>query len=225
MKRNSRPFIVEIKNRRRTPVGNRSICGNLDLSAVAAETARDEVRVAAPVLVDTKAAHVDVEEVHQPVAEHSMADIKEVDPVQSAGAEVGPEQAPDAKKMPGQSRKSKPEAKQSTKKQPKTTAAQAAPSEPVKPRRKTYSDTERAQKLQQIEAAITGGKSSKDAVAQAGISEQTYYHWKRSAAPVEVSGDLKDLVALEAENEQLKKLLADRLRKENTELKRKLGLT
>lgn len=224
MKRNSRPFIVEIKNRRRTPVSNRSIWGDVDLSAVAAETARDEVRVAAPVLVDTKAAHVDVEEVHQPVAERSMAYIKEVDPVQSAGSEVGPEQAPDAK-MPRQNRKIKPEAKQSPKTQAKTTAAQAAPSEPVKPRRKTYSDKERAQKLQQIEAAITGGKSSKDAVAQAGISEQTYYHWKRSAAPVEVVGDLKDLVALEAENEQLKKLLAERLRKENTELKRKLGLT
>jgi putative transposase len=36
--------------------------------------------------------------------------------------------------------------------------------------------------------------------------------------------DLKDLVKLEEENARLKKLLADRLRKENVELRKKLGL-
>ncbi|WP_348524771.1 hypothetical protein [Mesorhizobium huakuii] len=38
------------------------------------------------------------------------------------------------------------------------------------------------------------------------------------------SGDLRDLVALEEENKRLKNLFADRLRKENAELKKKLGL-
>lgn len=221
MKRNSRPFIVEIKNRRRTPVRSRSIWGDVDLSVVAAETMTDEVAIAAPALVDTNAAHVDVEKVHQPVAERSMADIKDA----GTGAEVAPEQAPDAKKKPRQSRKRAPISKQSpATRAKKATAAQAAPSELAKARRKTYSDKERAQKLQQIAAAIAGGQSSKDAIAQAGISEQTYYHWKNAAVPVSEGGDLKDLVALEEENERLKKLLAERLRKENAELKRKLGL-
>lgn len=52
----------------------------------------------------------------------------------------------------------------------------------------------------------------------------TYYYWKRAAAPSSDSGDLRDLVALEEENKRLKNLLADRLRKENAELKKRLGL-
>jgi putative transposase len=35
---------------------------------------------------------------------------------------------------------------------------------------------------------------------------------------------LKDLLALEEENKRLKNLLAERLRKENAELRKKLGL-
>ena len=35
---------------------------------------------------------------------------------------------------------------------------------------------------------------------------------------------MKDLVALEEENRRLKKMLADHLRKENAELKSRLGL-
>ena len=46
----------------------------------------------------------------------------------------------------------------------------------------------------------------------------------KAAAPKLASGDLKDLVGLEEENTRLKGLLAERLRKENAELKRKLGL-
>ncbi|EHK57115.1 transcriptional regulator [Mesorhizobium alhagi CCNWXJ12-2] len=61
-------------------------------------------------------------------------------------------------------------------------------------------------------------------VRQAGIAEQTYYHWRKAATPVSDSDDLKDLVALEDENKRLKSLLAERLRKENAELKKKLGL-
>ncbi|WP_245318350.1 MULTISPECIES: transposase [unclassified Mesorhizobium] len=94
----------------------------------------------------------------------------------------------------------------------------------AKTARKTYSEKERAQKLAQIEKSIAAGATSKIAVGQAGISEQTYYYWKKAAAPSSDSGDLRDLVALEEENKRLKNLLADRLRKENAELKKKLGL-
>lgn len=79
-------------------------------------------------------------------------------------------------------------------------------------------------KLGQIEKSITGGESIKSATKQAGISEQTYYQWKKAAASVPESGELKDLIALEEENSRLKKLLAERLRKENAELKKRLGL-
>ncbi|WP_245269046.1 transposase [Mesorhizobium sp. WSM2561] len=39
---------------------------------------------------------------------------------------------------------------------------------------------------------------------QAGISEQTYYHWKKAAAPSAASDERMDLVALEKENKRLK---------------------
>lgn len=64
----------------------------------------------------------------------------------------------------------------------------------------------------------------RSAVRQAGISEQTYYQWRKVAAPAPTGDGVKDLLALEAENQRLKKMLADRLRKENAELKKKLGL-
>ena len=91
-------------------------------------------------------------------------------------------------------------------------------------RQKQHSEAERTQKISQIEEAMSGGATLKDASKQAGISAQTYYHWKK-AAPAAANGDeLKDLVALEQENKRLKTLLAERLRKENAELRRKLGM-
>ncbi|TIT41764.1 MAG: transcriptional regulator, partial [Mesorhizobium sp.] len=68
--------------------------------------------------------------------------------------------------------------------------------------RKIYSEKERAHKLAQIENSISGGATHKSAVKQAGISEQTYYHWKKAAAPASDGDDLKDLVALEEENKR-----------------------
>lgn len=90
--------------------------------------------------------------------------------------------------------------------------------------RKVYSEKERAQKLVQIERSISGGATLKSSVKQAGISEQTYYLWKKASATAAPNDDLKDLIALEEENKRLKSLLAERLRNENAELKRRLGL-
>ena len=94
----------------------------------------------------------------------------------------------------------------------------------VRSARKIYSAKERAQKLGDIESQTGRGSSLKDAVKKAGISEQTYYQWKKAAAQVPQSDELKDLVKLEEENTRLKQLLAERLRKENAELRKKLGL-
>ena len=94
-------------------------------------------------------------------------------------------------------------------------------------KRKIHTEEERAEKLARIEKSVNGGASIKSAIRQAGVSAQTYYQWKKTAAPAApapTGGGLKDLLALEAENERLKKMLADRLRKENAELKKKLGL-
>ncbi|WP_018240278.1 transposase [Ensifer sp. BR816] len=102
----------------------------------------------------------------------------------------------------------------------------------AKPRR--YSEEERNEKLKLIETHVTEGKSTlKDAIGSAGISEQTYYQWKRTAKPagkkpektVPTGGDeLADFVRLDEENQRLRKLLAEKLRAENADLRKRLGL-
>ncbi|MDK1494398.1 transposase [Sinorhizobium sp. 7-81] len=128
------------------------------------------------------------------------------------------------------------EVKVPTAKKPKSprrqkAAAEPAPSKAAKPRR--YSEQERNEKLKLIETQVNEGKSTlKDAIKSAGISEQTYYQWKRTAKPVEqqaegsvpTGDELADLVQLEAENQRLRKLLAEKLRAENAELRKRLGL-
>ncbi|MBB5577810.1 transposase [Rhizobium paranaense] len=86
--------------------------------------------------------------------------------------------------------------------------------------------------LAQIEAQLTTGTTLKDAVKSLGISDQTYYQWKKAAKPADKveaapAGEIDDLAEfteLEAENARLRKLLAEKLRAENAELRRRLGL-
>ncbi|QFI69477.1 hypothetical protein EKH55_4603 [Sinorhizobium alkalisoli] len=102
-------------------------------------------------------------------------------------------------------------------------------------KRRGYTEQEKSEKLKAIAAQVTGGSTLKDAIKTAGISEQTYYHWKGAAKPVEqkdtkstkplpAGDDLADLVQLEEENQRLRKLLAEKLRAENADLRKRLGL-
>ncbi|GAB2209246.1 transposase [Roseibium sp. ROS1] len=105
-----------------------------------------------------------------------------------------------------------------------------------------YTVKERAEKIAEIETRLSEGLNIKAAIKEAGISEQTYYRWKRNAAPKDkpekpvlqqpkvekMSGSeletLEDLVALEAENIRLRTQLAEKLRAENAELRKRLGM-
>jgi hypothetical protein len=152
-----------------------------------------------------------------------MADPNEAESVQ-IGAEVAAKTETDeVKKKAPRPKKAKAQPKRAAAKEAAKPMASASPVL-AKKARKVYSEQERTQKLGQIEKSIRGGESVKSATRQAGISEQTYYQWKKTATPASESGDLKDLIALEEENKRLKGLLAERLRKENAELKKKLGL-
>ncbi|AUX79300.1 transposase [Sinorhizobium fredii] len=114
--------------------------------------------------------------------------------------------------------------------------SKAGKAEPAtgKAKKRGYSDNERAEKLAAIEARTSGGETLKAAIKGAGISEQTYYQWKRAGAPVEEPKakaeanagleTLADLVALEEENQRLRIRLAEKLRAENVELRKRLGL-
>ena len=95
-----------------------------------------------------------------------------------------------------------------------------------------YSPEERAAIMAQVAKVTASGKISiKRALEKIGISEQTYYNWKKAEAPKAAAKtksspaiDLQELIALEEENQKLRKELAEKLRAENAELKKRLGL-
>ncbi|MCF6110490.1 transposase [Mesorhizobium muleiense] len=158
-----------------------------------------------------------------------MADLKEADSNQGPAEVPVKEQTPDIKQKAPKPRKRTGQQGGAVRTKAAKSGQQASSSKAVasptaQTARKIYSDKERAQKLDEIEKQIGRGESVKATVQKAGISEQTYYQWKKAAGQTTQTDELKDLVKLEEENARLKKLLADRLRKENAELRKKLGL-
>jgi transposase-like protein len=63
-------------------------------------------------------------------------------------------------------------------------------------------------KLRIVEAALAEGRTAQDAVRDIGVSEQTYYRWKREYGRMD-RDQLKRLKELEKENRRLKKLIAE----------------
>jgi len=104
----------------------------------------------------------------------------------------------------------------------------------VKPKTRGLSDQEKLEKIGQIEAQVTDGATLKEAVKTAGISDQTYYQWKKAtaqpvtqipAAAVSVDDELAEFIQLEEENRRLRKLLSEKLRAENADLRKRLGMS
>ncbi|KQW60732.1 hypothetical protein [Ensifer sp. Root127] len=105
-----------------------------------------------------------------------------------------------------------------------------------------YTNEDRAEKLGAISNMICSGTHNlKDALRQVGVGKQTYYIWQKavSEAVTKPDGDLpasvptsdnsplsglQDLLELEEENLKLRKILAEKLRAENTELRKRLGM-
>ncbi|OWV98837.1 transposase [Rhizobium sp. R693] len=103
-----------------------------------------------------------------------------------------------------------------------------------KPKARSLSDADKLEKIRQIEAAVAGGATLKDAVATASISDQTYYIWKKavaapaagtSSSPVAVDDEFAEFIQLEEDNRRLRKLLGEKLRAENAELRKRFGIT
>lgn len=182
-------------------------------------------------LIDSSSLSIDVGPSVKPNRGYLMADHKETSSVQAVPKVPSEAEISESKRKSSRLK----EAKAQHKKPSRSGAVQEATTDSVESAiavaqtgRRGYSEAERAQKLQQIEEAISSrGSNIKTAVGQAGISEQTYYQWKKKAAALSSSrgDDLKDLLALEEENIRLKKLLAKHLLKENADLKQRLGLT
>jgi len=62
--------------------------------------------------------------------------------------------------------------------------------------------------LRQIEVSISTGKSTQIACREAGISEQSYYRWRKEYGGLKVE-QAKRMKDLEKENTRLKRLVAD----------------
>lgn len=70
--------------------------------------------------------------------------------------------------------------------------------------KKRFTEEQIAYALRQVESGLSVPEISR----KMGVSEQTFYRWKKRYAGMGVS-ELRKLKALEEENKQLKKLVAD----------------
>ena len=74
--------------------------------------------------------------------------------------------------------------------------------------RANYTTEQIIVKLREIEVLCGQGQSIAAAARQAGITEQTYYRWRKEYGGMSTS-DAKRLKELEKENGRLKRLVAD----------------
>ncbi len=75
-------------------------------------------------------------------------------------------------------------------------------------KRKRYGSEEIIGKLREAEVGLAQGQSVAQVVRKLGVSEQTYYRWRREYGGMKVD-QAKRLKELERENAQLKKIVAD----------------
>ena len=75
--------------------------------------------------------------------------------------------------------------------------------------RKYYTPEQIIRKLREAEILIAEGMPAAQAVRRIGISEQTYYRWRKEYGGMQVD-QAKRLNALEKENIRLKRLVAEK---------------
>jgi transposase-like protein len=74
--------------------------------------------------------------------------------------------------------------------------------------RKGHSPEQVLNKLRQVEVAVAGGKSVGQAVREIGVTDHTYYRWRRDYGGLNLD-QAKKLKKLEQENARLKRTVAD----------------
>ena len=74
--------------------------------------------------------------------------------------------------------------------------------------RKSYKPEEIVAKLRQVDVLISQGQSAADAIRQIGVTEVTYYRWRREFGGLK--GDqVRRLKELEQENARLRRAVSD----------------
>jgi transposase-like protein len=74
--------------------------------------------------------------------------------------------------------------------------------------KRRYTAEEIVAVLRQVEVAVANGKSTPQACPEAGITEQTYYRWRKEYGRLKLE-QAKRLKELEKENSRLKRLVAE----------------
>ena len=74
--------------------------------------------------------------------------------------------------------------------------------------RKGYTPEQIINKLREAEVLLSQGATAGEASRKVGITEQTYYRWRREYGGMRID-QAKRLKELEKENSRLKKLVAD----------------
>ncbi len=74
--------------------------------------------------------------------------------------------------------------------------------------KKRYNAEEIIQKLRGADVLLSQGKTVSQACKQIGVSDQTYYRWRKAYGGMKVD-QAKRLKELEAENARLKRAVAD----------------
>jgi len=87
-------------------------------------------------------------------------------------------------------------------------------------KRKYHTAEQIVNKLRQADTVIASGGTLEQVCKQLGISDATYYNWRRQYGQVKLN-QVKHLKSLQKENAQLKKLVAD-LSLDNSVLKEAL---
>lgn len=74
--------------------------------------------------------------------------------------------------------------------------------------KQNYSTEQIIVKIREVEVLCGQGKTIGEAVRQIGVSEQTYYRWRKKYGGMNIS-EARKYRELEKENARLKKLVAD----------------
>jgi len=74
--------------------------------------------------------------------------------------------------------------------------------------KRNYTVEEIIVKLREVELHCKQGKTVAEAVRQIGVTEQTYYKWRKEYGGM-ATADAKKMKDLEKENSRLKRLVAD----------------
>jgi len=75
-------------------------------------------------------------------------------------------------------------------------------------KRRFHKPEQIVQKLREADAAIAAGSTVEQVCRQLGISDATYYNWRKQYGQMKLN-QIKQLKAVQKENSRLKKLVAD----------------